>query len=461
MGFNQGRLIGNFQRSLQSLFPAFFPGAKHDHYSDFGFPAHVTIDLLRAMFERNGIARAAVNKTILKTWQDNPTLWETDNPDESTLEAQIRQRFDDLRFWQKCAEIDRRSLVGEWAGGILRFADSQPFSAPVVTVPGGLAGLVEVVPVWQGQLSVSAWDTDQLSPTYGTPLMFDFAENRVGNSSTAPQRKFPIHPSRVIVWSADGTMDGDSLLEAGYNDLMTIEKIVGAGGEGFWKNAKSSPILTLDADTDFDDMARDMGVEQPAIVDEMNKQVESFNKGFDKSLVLKGIKAEMPTVSLPQPAEFVEAALQCFAASVPIPLKILIGSQTGERASTEDANEWNQTIKSRRGNSTRPMILALIRRLEQVGVLPERDWLLDWPDLMEAGIDQKIERAGKMATINVQQSTAYGEPAFTVDEIRAVVSMEPLDDGEFDDAEDEPDEPPPPPLPPPEDDDEQEDVTDE
>lgn len=420
-------------RRLDVMFPGYFMTAKHNHYRDFGYPDKVTFDMLYAMYTRNGIASAAVDKTILKTWQDVPFLQEQQrdgtqgaHTKETKTEGEIRQRFDDLRLWSRIAETDRRSLVGSYSGLILRLADGKTFDMPVDRVPGGLAGLVEVIPAWEGQLVVSEWDTDQTSGTYGEPKMFQFNEASVGDDIRQP-RQFMLHPDRVIIWSRDGTLDCRSLLEAGYNDLLTLEKVSGSGGEGFWKNAKSAPVLEVSPEARIDEMAKAMGVSVDEIADKMNEQVAGWQKGFDQLLMIQGMEAKSLGVTLPSPEHFFSIALQSFAASIAMPVKILVGSQSGERASTEDANEWSQTNMSRRNNTVRPNIMALINRLERFGILAERDWYLDWSDLTEASMTEKIERVSKMADTN-QKMRETGELVFTPDELREVLGKEPLTD---------------------------------
>lgn len=428
-------VVNNATRNLWSMFPGFFPGGKHNHYADFGYPEALTFKHLYDMFLRNGIAHAGVDKTVLKTWQDAPFLLDHErdgsegaDKDETALEKAIRDRFGDLRLWQNLAEADRRSLVGGYAGIVLRFADSRRFSEPVDRVPGGLDGLVEIIPAWAGQLTVSDWDLDETSETYGQPKMFQFNEANVQTGKQG-NRALVIHPDRVVIWSTDGTVNSASLLEPGYNDLMTLEKISGAGGEGFWKNAKSAPVLEVDKEARIEDMAKAMGVPVAEIADKMNDQVEDWQKGFDKLLMLQGIQAKTLGVTLPSPEHFWAAPLQAFAASIGIPLKVLVGSQTGERASTEDSEEWAQTIMSRRANVVVPNIKLLVQRLERVGVLPEKDWFVDWTDLTEASMGEKIDRAVKMTTAN-QNMKDTGELVFTPEEIRAAVNYEPLSDAE-------------------------------
>ncbi|MGI4818645.1 MAG: anti-CBASS protein Acb1 family protein [Janthinobacterium lividum] len=436
-------VVNNAQRSLQAMFPGFYFGApKHNHAADFGYPDRVEFETAFEAYNRYPLARAAVDKTVGKSWETNPLLQEyqrdgtkSGTQEETKPEANIRQRFADLRVWQHLAECDRRSLVGAYSGLIMRFADSQPFKAPVTRVPGGLDGLVEVIPAWEGQLTVSEWDTDEASNTYGQPKMFQYAESAVGQQKQP--RTFEIHPDRVIIVSRDGTLNGRSALEPGYNALLDMEKIRGGGGEGFWKNAKSGLSLEIEKDAKIEDMARVMGVPVQEVVDKIDEQVESFNKGFDKSLMMQGIKAVPIQVQLPSPEHFFAIALQSFAATFSCPLKILVGAQTGERASTEDSEEWARVNMARRTNELIPAIMAFVNRLERFGILPQRDWHLDWTDLTESSMGEKIDRADKMASVNQKMG---GEIVFTGDDIRGVVGMEPLSDAEKfrdDDVDDE------------------------
>ena len=428
-------------RALGTMFPKFFEGQKHNYYKDFGFPDIITFDMLYRMYERNSLAKAAVDKTARKTWQDPPWLLEKPRDGsegamkkETRLEKAIRQHFSDIRIWTKLMEADRRSLVGQFGAVILRVADGKKTSEPLKRVRGGLDALIDVIPVWQGQLRVAEYDTDMASLSYGEPLMFEYDEGQVGPTggvspaSTGRARKLTIHPSRVIIWSMDGTMDGDSSLKAGFNDLLTIEKVVGAGGEGFWKTAKGSPILEMDKEADIQKMARAMGIPKEEIVDAMNKQAADWQRGFDELLILQGMTAKPQKIELPDPEHFFMNPLQTFAASFDIPLKVLVGTQTGERASSEDASQWNQTCNFRRKNTVIPNILQIVQRLEDCGILKENpEWFIDWTDLTESTMLEKIDRAGKMAKVNKDQ----GDIVFMPREIRASVGYEPADEAEL------------------------------
>lgn len=443
------RLANYAQRQINSMFPTFFPGSnvKHDHYKDFGYPETLTFEQLYRMYLRNGVATAGVNKTALKTWQDSPFLLENERDGsekgpvkESPLEREIRKRFGDLRLWSRLAAADRMSMVGGYAGLILRIRDGKSFDQPVDKV-SGLDALYAVEAVWKAQLKVATYDTIPTSETYGEPVMYQFNESALdGNSQQT--RQLNIHPDRVIIWSEDGTIYGKSILEPGYNDLIDMEKVKGAGGEGFWKNAKSAPVVEIDKDARISDMATAMGVSETEIADKMNEQVADYNAGFDQLLMLQGMQAKQLNVTLPSPEHFYGVPLQSFAASINMPVKILVGMQTGERASTEDAEEWAQTCMSRRTNIVHPNIMQFVKRLVRFGILPESDWFIDQADLTEASMGEKIDRVVKMADVN-QKMKDGGEIIFTPNELRAVPGYEPLAaDSQYRDAlytEDQPD----------------------
>lgn len=416
---NPVQMMVNAARRLEALFPSYFPTTKHQHYKDFGWPEEVEFKDALRMYKRNSIAKAGVNKTVLKTWQDFPALWETEKAGDTSDEKRIAVHFRKIGVWRVLAEADRRAIVGGYAGVILRFADSKAFDQPVNTVPGGIEGLVELVPIWRNQLQVAEWVTDTNAPDYGQPKFFTFNEAAVTGTAG---RSFKVHPDRVLVWSADGTVATSSELEAGYNDLLDMEKVKGAGGEGFWKNAKSAPILEIDKEAKLQEMAKAMGVPDDELADAMNNQVEDWQKGFDKLLMLQGMQAKTLGVVLPSPEHFHAIPLLSFAASLGIPAKILIGSQTGERASTEDADEWDRTCNARRENIAKPRIKALADKLTRCKVLPAKDWFVGWTDLTEASPSEKIERAGKMASIN---QSLRDEPAFTAGEIREEAGYDP------------------------------------
>lgn len=422
--YDRGRAL------LQRMFPfAYGSSTKHDYAKDYGWKECLTFEDFYHAYTRSGLAAAAIDKTIAKTWQTMPALWESEKPAESKTEEAIRKHFAKKKIWRAMMEADRRSMVGEYAGAIILLRDGKPLSEPVDRLAKGIQTVAGIIPAWQGQLTVVEKDTRQDSETYGEPLAFQFDEQAVGNAQTTTGKsQVRIHRDRVLIWSDDGTLNCQSALAPGYNDVSDAEKIKGAGAEGFWKSARGAPIIEAPQGITPADIQRGMGAASvDDVKDKLNETVEQFQAGFDNALMLGGFSAKPMTITLPQPKEFWEQCVQAFAASMQIPFKILVGNITGERASTEDKAEWAETNMSRRENRVLPILHEFIDRLVMWGVLEAKDWTIGWTSLLEATPDDKLARAEKMATINQQ---AGSEPVFLPDEIREEAGYKPGDEVE-------------------------------
>ena len=438
-GASTYRAFGNVipGRDLSSLLgTSRLLSTKHDFTFDFGYKDDVDFYDLYQLYKRNGVAQAVVNKTALKTWQTNPALLiGHEKHEETPAEAEIRKWMTKMRLWQQLQEVDKRSLVGEYAGVIFRFTDGQRFDQPVDRISGGLDGLMGIIPAWEGQLQISEWDQDRNSPTYGEPKMMTFTESSV-DPDQGKTRAFYVHPDRVYIWSQDRTTFNDSNMEASYNAFVDMEKIRGAGGEGFWKNAKSQPILEADKEVNFGQLAQMLGTDIAGLPEALDNVVADWNRGFDQSMILQGMTAKTLGITLPQPKEFYDIPAMEVAANWNIPHKVLFGNQTGERASTEDLEEWALFNMSRRNNYVIPNVMDIVDRLVAVGVLTEQDWCLHWEDLTSATDAERLDKAKGMSQIN-RDAVATGDVVFDDNEIRDVMGYDEREDDGLSEPEDE------------------------
>lgn len=426
---SRSMLVNALTRDINAIV-GFGGDTKHPHfYRDYGYPEVLRFEDFYQMYRRNGLARAGIDRTVQMCWSTAPQVQEKeDTHDQTSLESDMADAFERLRFWSAIAEADKFSRIGAYAALIIRYRDNLSPDQPVTRVGGGLDGIAEVIPVHQGQIKPATYHADPNDwENYGKVAMWQFNEN-ASISATADgaekMRQYNVHPDRVIVWSANGTIWNDPVLEAGFNDLVTIQKIIGAGGEGFWKNAKAAPILQVDDSAKLSKLAVMLGVTVDQLGDKLDEIVKDYNKGLDNTMVLQGVEPKLLQVSLASPEYFLLGPQQDFAASVSTPLKILIGSQTGERASTEDSKEFKQTCNSRRENLCKPNVLTILRTWEKYGIIPKRRWYLLWADLTEASSLEKAELGVKMADIN-QKSMGTGDVApFDPNEIREVMGWE-------------------------------------
>lgn len=400
-------------------------------WQDYGYPTNPTFADYWSMYQRNGIAKAGVMRHIEKTWQTYPTILEREEAHEQTeWERQLEELFERIDFWKLLKGTDERNRVGRYAGIIFIYADGKRPDEPVDTVPGGLDGLIKIIPCFEEQLTPSAWDENPNSRTYGEPVMYSYNEADVGDrAGRDPGRVMSVHASRVHIWAEgadDGSIYGVPALKAGLNALITMEKISGAGGEGFWKTARAPMTMNISDDAgSLNSLAQMLGTTVDGIPDKMDEVIADFLSGADKSLLTQGIETKPLSISLPSPKEFFDVALQEFAASVSCPLPILVGHQMGDRASQEDSNEWNSTNMARRTTLVMPEVKRIIRKLMAVGIIRERDFVIDWEDLTAPSLEDRLANAKAMGEVN-KSFMGTGEPVpFSRDRVLDTAGFDP------------------------------------
>ncbi|MCA6998208.1 anti-CBASS protein Acb1 family protein [Dickeya solani] len=407
-------------------------------YQEFGYPVHLTFDDFYRAYRRNAVAGAAVKRMVDGCWEDMPEIYEGSDNEKATQQTAWDKRINKLlkRCWQQIKGADRRNLVGRYSAILLQIKDSQAWDQPVNTAIAGQLkerALVRMIPAWEAQIDPIRWDEDAGSESFGQPTMYSFVELSVGGRNDGrPGRIINVHPDRVIIL-AEGSDDGNlfsgtSLLEEGFNKLLDIEKVSGGASEGFLKNASRQLNFNFSDKTNFSALARALGVKEDQLADAMDDQVRRLNENLDAANIMQAGDASVLSVDAADPEPTWRTALSEFCATVPIPVKELIGMQTGERASTEDAKGWAKTRKARREGFLTDIITEIVTRFWILGIieLPANSEItVEWSDLLAPSEADKIDNMGKMADVAVKTTNAFGRSALTENEIREVGGLQP------------------------------------
>ena len=396
-------------------------------WAEFGFPNTLNFYDFLALYMRNSLAKAGINRICRKTWQDNPWIIQGETTDENTTEKpwerDVRKLFKSLNVWQKFQDADRRRMVGAYSGLILRVADNARWDEELQ--PGG--DLIEVIPAWEGQLTPGTWDENPNSPRYGQPTTWNYNEGNVQTADTPPPaRSVTIHHSRVVI--VGDYREGVSELEAAYNDFVSVVKITGGSGEGFLKNASRQLSVEYSDSQSLPELARSYGVGMDELNERLNEMMADLNSGIDAAAFTTGGKINPLVANVPQPKEHFEVQVQCIAASLEIPTKVLIGNQQGERASTEDQNDFNNRCQARRAGDLQTDIRRLIDRLMEYRIIPPvpgDEYEVMWSELNDASLADKLAML-KTATEAVRNMAGTGEIIATGDELRAIMGWEAL-----------------------------------
>ena len=398
-------------------------------WKSYGYPETLTFLDFYDMYRRNPYAKAGVNRTVEKTWETFPELVEDeDHHNQTPWEKKVNAQLKKWRFWHHLKQLDEKQRVGEFGALAFMVRDGEALKDPLYSA--GPEDLVKIRTLYQGQLYINTYNYDETDPNYGDPKMFQFIENIPGENSRGKERSVELSPSRLVVW-AEGThtghIDGIPALEAGFNSLINLEKVLGAGGEGFWLNARSPLNIDFDPKIDINKLATVLGARGPdEIRQKMGELIRKFRLGYDESLMTQGGSVTPIQVTLPNPKEFVDGDLSAFCASISTPTKILVGMQTGERASSEDQVDWNRTNQSRRETFAIPSIEHTIDRMIQIGFIeppPNGMYHVKWDSLMESTQTEKLEAAKVMSEINKNGMGAEG-PVFSNEQMAQVSGFE-------------------------------------
>jgi hypothetical protein len=409
-------------------------------WDEFGYPDTISFDMLYRAYRRNSAAFAGVHKTLDDCWVDLPTIIDGPESTEATKTTEWEADVTKLikPHWPRIKDADRRNLVGRYSAILLQIKDGRTWDQPVDTATVkklGHAALVKLIPAWESQIKPTNYDNDTLSDTYGMPTAYEFNEQPVGDDGTyGVVRSVVVHPDRVIILAEgsedDNALAGVPLNEAGYNDLLDIEKTKGGSAEGFLKNASRQLGITFDSATDMSviaEQAKKAGYSD--IGEAMNDKIGKLNRGTDSALVTQSGTTSVLSVAPADPTPSWTVSANSYASTITCPFNILFGKQTGNLASEEDKKAWAIRRNSRRNGWQSKLVTDVVTRFWKVGFISppvSGEVSVTWSDLLAPGDAEKLNNMDKMADIAVKTQQAYGTPAVDANEVRAAGELEPI-----------------------------------
>lgn len=433
-------------RAREALLYGSLDAKRPQAWVQFGYPETLTPEHLLKAYLRGGPGFRAVHHILDRCWQEWPRVKLKASDAETPWETRLQGILEKVNAWPKLQDWDRRNMVGRFSGLILRVADAKPLSEPLMKA----ARLVDLVPVYEHQLKVTAWDSDSSSETFGRPKMWQYRMRTSDRQDTQgqPEQWVDVHPSRILILAegavGDDFFDGIPLLQPGFNALVDLEKVSGGAAEGFLKNSSRVLKFTFDKDSDPQKLTQsaDGSASGKTLGQAIEEKARGLNTNIDASVAVQGGDVGTLQTTMHDPRGAWEIAANTFAAAVGIPFTILFGQQTGRLASDEDKKADNARCKSRQRNLLTGAVTAVIRRLQACGIVEASDFEVEWKPLDAMGDGEKADIAAKLATINKDMVAAGRNAPFSENEVRKVLDYEEepeLDDmpGEGDPADDE------------------------
>lgn len=413
-----------------------------DVYTAAGYPIDIQFEDYLGKYLREDVAQRVVNAPAEETWRRPPIIYDN-NPGQDADQSQktpFTQAILDLtdiervpdnieaetpNLWDALAQADKLAGIGEYGVLVLGINDgSDRLSMPLKAARDGARGtkaLLYLTPLAQGDAVIKEWETNESSPRYGRPTLYACQFATEGQAGISLSTK-DVHWTRIIhiAENASGTgVFGLPRLQAVYNRLEDLLKAMAGSGEAAWRLMHKGIIASTRDGYRLDDDD-----------DETQDKVDEYIHDLRRFLTLEGMDVNIEGGEIVDPSNLVKIIIALISAATGIPQRILLGSERGELASSQDETAWKESIQARQVQFAEPRIVRkLINRLVHAGVLPMPEngrYTIEWPSLFEPTEMERAEINQKRASIIVQLSPP-GAPDQYVgeDEARALALLPP------------------------------------
>lgn len=381
---------------------------RRDIRAECGHPDIITPQMYLDMYEREAIPNRVVQVWPKETWQVYPRVYEKEREniitpfeeDWDNLNRDLGEQHSyykdekGLQVWEVLRRADILSGIGHYGILLLGLDDQRGLSSPASsgtnTAPRKLLYL-RAFP--EAQAQISAFETDPTNKRYGRPTEYtiqlsDPTSYVPGvNGVTIASREVKVHWTRVVHLAdniSSSPTFGSPRQEPVFNRLLDIQKLYGGSAEMYWKGA--FPGLSLETPPQ---LGTDIDIDDEAVKEAM----ELYMNGLQRYLRLVGLSAKQLAPQVVDPTPQIRAQIEAICIKLAIPIRVFMGSERGELASTQDDAAWNDRVRERQHGYVSPSVIApFVDRLIELKVLraPER-YTIYWPDLTSQTDEQKAK----------------------------------------------------------------------
>jgi hypothetical protein len=419
-----------------------YHGAR-DMYEILGYNRILSYREYRARYMRGGLAKRVVDAYPLAVWRAGAEVYEDEDAEnDTTFEKTWKDLEARLGIWSRFQRVHTLAGLSTYAvlliGAPGDLGEPLPKGRPESLLyiqpfsggggPGGGDQTDNRSRAMNADATIMSFDTNAESERFGMPETYQLKRTSI----SAPVLTRPVHWSRVI-HVAEGLLGdevyGTPSLEAVWNLLDDLDKVVGGGAEAFWLRANAGLHLNVD---------KTMGVAPtkpgqaatPGLDDAgrraLREQAEELQHQLQRVMVTRGVEVTQLSSSVADFSNPADAIVTQIAGTKAIPKRILVGSEMGQLASGQDKDNWNTQVQDKRTSWAFPYVVKpFIDRLVQFGYLPApKEFHVEWPVIEDLTEDEKVKLTLDMASVNkTQESVVYTEA-----EMREKLGLEALDD---------------------------------
>lgn len=390
---NEQKLIRNLSEVMARSTLAAFAGTEfngnRDYYEVLGYKKQdeINFDYYYAKYDRQGIASRIVRAPVNESWRQEPVITDDDDDEKETeFEKQWDKLKKSVKVFSYMKRADRLARIGKYGVlfiGVKGDAEASELKNEMPKL-SGTDDVIYLRPYTEKNAKIKKWETDPTNPRFGKPKTYEI--NMAGalaeeDTELATYKKQEVHWSRIIHIAEDLEEDdvfGTPALKKALNQLHNLIKVVGGSAEMFWRDAKHG--LQFDVRDEYEDTT----TKDPEAKKKFEDMVDEYYHGLRRYLKTKGMDVNKLMSDVADPKNHFDVIISLISAATNIPKRILIGSERGELASSQDEKNWLSYIEDRQTNHVEPVIIrAFIDRLQEYGALKQVEYEVKWENLFK------------------------------------------------------------------------------
>jgi len=361
-----------------------------DLYTALGYKTTLDIKDFKAQYERGEFGYRLTNAYPDACWKIPPSVYETMDNKITAFEKSWEELIKAIPVFHYIMRADRLSGIGSY--GVLYMGMDDVKTIDDAKNEAKASQLLFLRPYMQDQAMIETYETDSSSPRYGLPLTYTLTKTSDTSSSTGVSSSFIAHWTRCVHFAEnreDSEVYGVSRMRNAFNTLQRLDMILGGSAEMFWRGGFPGFSFNLDP----------LANPTAQTLDTMKDEIEKYVHGMNRYLRLQGTDVKPLSPNIADPNSVFSINIQTLSAVSGIPKRILLGTEEGKLAGSQDDDHWNDRVDERRKNYAGPFVLLqMITLLQKAEVLPPSETVyIDWPDLDALTMSEQAEQGKKWA----------------------------------------------------------------
>jgi len=350
----------------------------------------------KARYIRQDLAHRIVKAYPEATWSQPPGVAEDDQEDQETpFEAAWQALVQRLNLFSTLERTDVLANLGQYAVLLIGLRGQSDLQNPARPVRSP-EDILYLTPYSEEWASIERFEGNPGVATFGHPLLYriNFGRNTERGKQPLPVGQGMVHASRVLHVAEDVLDDevyGIPRLEVIYDKLDDLLKVVGGSAEMYYRDAKRRIALELRDDYQL----------RPEDEAALTEEIEEYVHDLKDFIRVAGVDVKNLSGTVASPRDHFDVIMDVMSAATAIPKRILLGSERGELASSQDSEAWLQRITRRQKQFAEQRILRpLIDRFLMLQALPapEQDYQITWDNLLSLSEPQQAIVAKDVAT---------------------------------------------------------------